>query len=64
MDHINVENIYIFSGNMTTEKDEEEEKRLEEKLQHLENDAGEDRMAARGTHSFTAAVHLIGPLSK
>ena len=49
MDHINVENIYIFSGNMTTEKDEEEEKRLEEKLRHLENDAGEDRMAARGT---------------
>ena len=48
MDHINVENIYSFSGNMTTEKDEEEEKRLEEKLKHLENDAGEDRMAARG----------------
>ena len=47
MDH-NVKNIYSFSENMTTEKDEEEEKRLEEKLKHLENDAGEDRMAARG----------------
>ena len=52
MDHINVENIYSFSGNMTTEKDEEEEKRLEEKLKHLENDAGEDRMAARGDTQF------------
>ena len=55
MDH-NVKNIYSFLENMTTEKDEEEEKRLEEKLQHLENDAGENRLAARGTHSFIAAV--------
>lgn len=51
MDH-NVKNIYSFSENMTTEKDEEEEKRLEEKLRHLENDAGEDRMAARGDTQF------------